>query len=79
MLHSEFTPDEEEITFNLNLARRYEKSTLTNKIRLKGRDEQELQYMFPSLYGYKAVTKNTKGIMKQFHKKVTKKTYIPYL
>ena len=63
----------------MNLANRYEKSNLNNKIRLKGRDEQELQYMFPSLYGYKAVTKNTKGVFAQFDRKISKKVYIPYI
>jgi hypothetical protein len=64
---------------NFYLASRYEKSNLNNKIRLKGRDEQELQYMFPSLYGHKAVTKNTKGVFTQFDRKISKKVYIPHL
>ncbi len=34
------------------------------RIYLKGRDEQELQTLFPSLYGNNAVTKNTKGSFK---------------
>lgn len=63
----------------MNLANRYDKSTLFNKIRLKGRDEQELQFMFPSLYGNKAVSKRTKGTFKQFDKRIGKKVYIPYL
>lgn len=64
---------------NFGLAGRYEKSNLTDKIRLKGRDEQELQYMFPSLYGYKAVTKNTRGVFAQFDRKISKKVYITHL
>lgn len=64
---------------NFYLANRYEKSNLNNKIRLKGRDEQELQYMFPSLYGHKAVTKNTKGVFAQFDKYISKKVYITHL
>lgn len=63
----------------MNLAHRYEKSNLNNKIRLKGRDEQELQYLFPSLYGGNAVTKNTKGVFKQFDRKISKKVYISHL
>ncbi len=62
-----------------HLAHRYEKSTLNNRIRLKGRDEQELQYLFPTLYGSNAVTKQTKGVFKQFDKRISKKVYIPYL
>lgn len=35
---------------------------LFNKIKRKGRDQQEGQYLFPSLYGNKAVTKRTRGM-----------------
>lgn len=62
----------------MNLATRYQQSTLNNKIRLKGRDEQELQYLFPSLYGNKAVTKNTNNIFKTFEKKISKSVYKLY-
>jgi hypothetical protein len=40
------------------------------KIRRKGRKEQELQYLFPSVYGCKAVTRNTKGQRKQSERQV---------
>ena len=53
----------------MNLAARYYNSTLTNKIRLKGRDEQELQHLFPSLYGNKAVTRNTIAVFNAYDKK----------
>jgi adenine-specific DNA methylase len=55
----------------MNLAERYDgvKLSLIKKISLKGRDEQELQYLFPSLYGSKAVTRNTKGLYKHFDRR----------
>lgn len=34
---------------------------LFNKIKRKGRDEQESQYLFPGLYGQKALTKRERG------------------
>jgi hypothetical protein len=36
------------------------------KIRRKGRDEQERQYLFSGLYGNKALTRYAKGIFKQY-------------
>lgn len=63
----------------MNLAHRYEKINLNKKISLKGRDEQELQYLFPTLYSNKSVTNNTKGVFKQFDKQISKRVYIPYL
>lgn len=38
------------------------------RIMLKGRDEQELQILFPSLYGNKAITKQTKGAFKNHYR-----------
>ena len=63
----------------MNLAHRYEKSTLSKKIYLKGRDEQELQYMFPSLYGNKSVTNNTKGQFITFDRQLKRGKYAPFI
>lgn len=52
---------------------------LFNKIKRKGRDEQERQYMFPSLYGNKAVSKRTKGIFKEFDNRHYKNCYTKQL
>lgn len=49
------------------LSGRYPNLSLTKKIRAKGRDEQELQYLFPSLYGNKRVTKNTIKAYREFY------------
>jgi hypothetical protein len=43
---------------------------LFNKIRRKGRNEQELQYLFPSVYGSHAVTRNTIGQRRQSDKQL---------
>jgi len=63
------------------LAHRYTTSNINKKISLKGRDEQELQFLFPSLYTRKAVTRNTIGIFNQFDRRHygRAKTYIPFL
>lgn len=53
----------------MNLAARYNKIALNKKIMLKGRDEQELQHLFPSLYGNNAVTKRTIDLFNRFNKK----------
>lgn len=45
---------------------------LFNKIKRKGRDEQERQYLYSGLYGNKAVTKNEIGIYKQYENKFKK-------
>ncbi len=45
------------------------KLPLSKKIFLKGRDEQELQHLFPSLYGSHAVTKNTRSMYAAFDKR----------
>jgi hypothetical protein len=49
------------------------------KIKRKGRDQQEIQYLFPSLYGSKAVTKNTKGIFAEYDRHSRSKSYIKHL
>lgn len=46
---------------------------LFNKIKRKGRDEQESQYLFPGLYGQKALTKREKGAWKNFEREVNKR------
>jgi hypothetical protein len=47
---------------------------LFNKIKNKGRHEQEKQFLFPTLYGSKAVTRNEKGAWKQVENYLNKKT-----
>lgn len=47
---------------------------LFNKIKRKGRDEQERQYLFPTLYGQKALSKTEIGAWKQFENEVKKRT-----
>lgn len=42
-------------------------------IRNKGNYEQDRQFYFPSLYGNKAVTKNTKGRYKTKHRQLKTK------
>lgn len=46
---------------------------LFNKIKRKGRDEQESQYLFPGLYGQKALTKRERGAWKNFEREVNKR------
>jgi hypothetical protein len=60
------------------LARRYPASKLMNRILFRGRDEQELQYLFPSLYGGNAVTKNTAGQYKTFNRQLKRGKYAVY-
>jgi hypothetical protein len=43
---------------------------LFNKIKTKGRYEQEKQYLFSGLYGNKALTKNEVGAWKQLQNKL---------
>lgn len=57
---------------------RYGKSTLIKRIMYRGRDEQELQHLFPSLYGNKAVTKNTKGQYLTFDRQLKRGKYAVY-
>lgn len=52
---------------------------LFNKIKRKGRDEQEIQYLFPSLYGSKAVTRRTKGIFREYERHNRSKCYIKHI
>lgn len=47
---------------------------LFNNIKRKGRDEQESQYLFPGLYGQKALTRAEKGAWKNFEREVQKRT-----
>lgn len=47
---------------------------LFNKIKRKGRDEQERQYLFPTLYGQKALNRAEIGAWKQFENKLKRKT-----
>jgi hypothetical protein len=46
---------------------------LFNKIKTKGRYEQEKQYLFSGLYGNKALTKNEVGAWKQLENKLKSK------
>lgn len=57
------TPIWEQISMN------HRQLALMLKIRRKGRDEQERQYLFSGLYGSKAVTKNTRGLYKMYERK----------
>ena len=57
---------------------RYGQSTLIKRIMYRGRDEQELQYLFPSLYGNKAVTNNTKGQYLTFDRQLKRGKYAVY-
>lgn len=43
------------------------------KINTKGRDEQEKQYLFPGLYGQKALHKNEVGAWVNMEKYLNKK------
>lgn len=47
---------------------------LFNNIKRKGRDEQERQYLFPGLYGQKALTRSERGAWKNFEREVQKRT-----
>lgn len=51
---------------------------LLSRIRTRGWNEQEKQYLFPSLYGRKAVTKNTIGIFVTFDRQLKRGKYSPY-
>lgn len=51
---------------------------LLQRIKTKGWNEQERQYLFPSLYGRKAVTKNTIGVFASFDRNLTRGKYSPY-
>lgn len=47
---------------------------LLNKIKRKGKDEQEKQFLFSGLYGAKALTKQEKGSWKQLENIIKRKT-----
>jgi hypothetical protein len=51
---------------------------LFKKIKRKGRDQQEIQYLFPSLYGSNAVTRQTKGIFASYER-IERRCYIKYI
>lgn len=57
------------------LATRYAGAKLINRILYRGRDEQELQYLFPTLYGCNAVTRNTAGQYKTFNRQLRRGKY----
>jgi hypothetical protein len=50
---------------------------LISKIRTKGWNQQERQYLFPSLYGQKAVTRNTRGQFATFERQLRRGKYAP--
>lgn len=54
---------------NKQLSLSHSQLALFLKIRRKGRDEQERQFLFSGLYGNKAVTKYTKGVYKMYDRK----------
>lgn len=43
------------------------------KINTKGRDEQEKQYLFPALYGQKALNRNEIGVWVNMEKYISRK------
>jgi hypothetical protein len=45
------------------------------KIKTKGNNEQEKQYLFPSLYGDKALTKREAGAWKQLENHLNSNTF----
>lgn len=47
-------------------------------IEIKGFYEQEKQYLFPSLYGHKSVTRNTRGMYKHFHRELMKREKLEF-
>jgi len=49
---------------------------LNKAIQAKGFYEQENQYLFPALYGNKAVTKQTIGMYKHFDREIKKRDKI---
>lgn len=49
------------------------------KIKTKGWNEQERQYLWPSLYGNHAVTKNTRGQWKTFDRQLQRGKYAPLI
>lgn len=51
--------------------------SLHAKIKNKGYHEQERQYLFPSLYGSKSVTRNTMGQYKTFDRQLRRGKYAP--
>jgi len=50
-------------------ALKYGGQPINKKINYKGRDEQERSFMFPALYGNKALTRNTAGNYATFDRK----------
>jgi len=46
---------------------------LHKEINRKGRNEQESQFLFPGLYGVKAVTKRERGAWKQLERQINRK------
>ena len=67
------------MAFYNQLSMNHKQLSLFLKIRRKGRDQQELQYLFPSLYGNKAVTRNTKGVFKEYDRHYKSKSYIKHI
>lgn len=55
------------------------KQSLIAKIKTKGWNEQERQYLFSGLYGNKAVTKNTIGQFKTFDRQLRRGKYAPLI
>lgn len=51
--------------------------TVIRRIKTKGWNEQERQYLFPSLYGNKAVTRNTRGQFVNFDRQLKRGKYAP--
>jgi hypothetical protein len=47
-------------------------------INTRGYYEQEKQYLFPALYGNKAVTRQTKGMYKHFHRELIKRKNLEF-
>lgn len=55
------------------------KYDLIKKIRTKGWNEQERQYLWPSVYGSKALTRNTIGQFITFHRQLRRGKYAPLI